>query len=180
MTEPEAELSLRPTVSKYNRTLKSWIEGRSIEERRQYLKSDWDAAYELAHLSLKAAEIVALPIDKATEKKADRFAEKVDVLGRSHYQKTGHKRQHINDRVPTVIVPEPFNSLASSADMHCLAVAFAVRGSLMAENDRLNPEVTGPKLVQEFMDAVGDLIGPDVYIEGMNPYEDMPFISEAA
>jgi hypothetical protein len=173
----------RTTVNSFDNTSRAWLETRSLEERKLHLKPNWDNAVQLAYLSLKAANVISAR-DAEGLNEAWALAEELAEVGESHKQAAVNSRPGPGWR-PNSYIPEPFRTIDDLAHNHAFALGRYVHyGKVMpmdgVPETLVNPEITGSRLMSGFMDAVGELIGPDVFIEGMNPYADDQPISDAS
>ncbi len=165
----------RETVNAFDRTSRAWLETRSPEDRRLHLKPNWDKAIQLAYLSQKAVDVVSAPLDGEGVNAAWVFADELAEVGDSHKQKAVNSRP-VRGWHPSNYVPEPFRTIEHLAENHALALGRYVHFGKVVSMDQVpdslvDPEITGSRLMDGFMDAIGELIGRDVFIEGMNPYE---------
>jgi len=176
----------RITVNAFDHTRRAWLETRSLEDKRLQLKPNWDNAVELAYLSLKAADVVSTPASTEASNAAWVLADDLAEVADSHKQKAANSRPGRGSRGwrPHSYIPEPFRTLEDLADDHAFALGRYEQYSKVVPMERVpealvDPEVTGARLTEGFMDAIGELIGPDVYIEAMNPYENDEPLPEA-
>ena len=164
------------TVNAFDNVRRDWLEAQDAHTQREILKRHWDNAIELAHLSLRAARVFALrPVPESIEL-LDEFATEVYNVSDEHKQKSVNSRpdRHWRDHDFT---PEPYFTLDHLTSMHKMAVAKFIRHGKVVPIQKLqiedvDPSCTGPKLLTAFQDAIGEIIGPENYIEGMDPYKD--------
>jgi hypothetical protein len=133
----------------------------------------WNDGVELAFILNRAIDLGdnwELMEDANASVEADRLDEDMDKIALS---KRIDVNCYLNSHRPLFITPEPYRSLTDSISDFTfrIMVRNIERRYGATSTQTIEATQTAEQVQEKFHEAIGKLIGRDVYVWGMNPYE---------